>query len=88
LRDLACSGDENAIYVVRGPGDRAGYVFSGFQDRLQAAGATAFDLINDLMNKDSRDCPVAAALTDTDRVNLQQIKRDIERAPSWRAYSP
>ena len=85
LRDLACSGAEDAIYVVRGSGD---FVLSGFQDRLKAAGATAFDLINDLMNKDSRDCPVAAALTDADRANLQRTKWDIERAPQWRAYSP
>jgi hypothetical protein len=88
LRDLACSSAEDSIYVVRGSGDRAGSLFSGFQNRLKDAGATAFDLINDLMNKDSRDCPVAAALTDADRANLQQTKRDIERAPSWRAYSP
>ncbi len=76
LRDLACSGAEDAIYVVRGSGD---FLLSGFQDRLKDAGATAFDLINDLMNKDSRDCPVAAALTDADRASLQRTKRDIER---------
>jgi hypothetical protein len=61
LEDLVCSGDDNAIHVVRG---------DGFHYRLQAAGAAASDLIDDLANKDSKDCPVAASLTDDDRTAL------------------
>jgi hypothetical protein len=30
------------------------------------------------LDKDSRDCPVAAALTDADRAKLLRIKRDAE----------
>jgi hypothetical protein len=71
LNELICSGDDDAIYVVRG---------EGFQSRLQAAGAAAPDMIDDLMNKDSKDCPVAASLTDADRAKLLQIKRDAEKA--------
>jgi hypothetical protein len=37
-------------------------------------------MIDDLMNKDSKDCPVAASLTDADRAKLLQIKRDAEKA--------
>jgi hypothetical protein len=71
LQDLVCSGDGAAIYVVRG---------GGFQDRLEAARVAASRLINDLANKDSKDCPVSASLTDTDRAKLLQIKQGIEKA--------
>jgi hypothetical protein len=67
LRALVC---ENTIHVVRG---------EGFQERLQDAGAAASDLIDDLMKKESKDCPAAAALTDDDRANLWGIKQDIEK---------
>jgi uncharacterized protein YjbI with pentapeptide repeats len=69
LKALVCSGEDDAIYAVRG---------LGFQGRLQAAGTTAFDLIGDLTNKENKDCPVAAALTDADRANLLRIKQRIE----------
>jgi hypothetical protein len=71
LSELVCSGDDEAIYVVRG---------EGFQSRLQAAGAAAFDLMDDLMNKDSKDCLVAASLSDADPAKLLQIKRDAGKA--------
>jgi hypothetical protein len=82
LRGLVCSGGDDAIYISRG---------AGFLARLNAAGAAAIALIDDLLNKDSADCPVAAALTDADRANLLQIKQEIEAAPipaSGLAYSP
>lgn len=67
LRNLVCSGDaDDAIHVVRGP---------GFRDRLQAAGVAASGLMDDLTNKDSKDCPVAASLTAADRANLLEIKQ-------------
>ena len=66
LRGLVCSGGADAIYVVRG---------EGFQERLHDAGRAASELIEDLVNKDSKDCPVAAALTETDRANLARVKK-------------
>ena len=71
LRGLVCSGGDDAIHVVRG---------EGFQGRLKAAGAAASDLMDDLMNKDSKGCPVSASLTDADRARLLQVKRDAENA--------
>jgi hypothetical protein len=62
--------------VVRGDS-----VFSpGAESRLQSPGAAAISLIDDLTDKASKDCPVAAALTDADRAKLLQIKQGIEKA--------
>ena len=72
LRELVCSGGDDAIHVVRGASDGR-----GFLHRLEAAGLAGSGLIDDLMNKDSKDCPVAAALTDADRARLSQIKQAI-----------
>ncbi|HKI15625.1 MAG TPA: hypothetical protein VKA12_11600 [Roseiarcus sp.] len=66
LKELVCSGGDDAIYVVRGP---------GFRVRYARAGAAAVGLIDNLTNKDSKDCPVAAALTDGDRAKLLQINQ-------------
>ena len=71
LKELVCSGGDEAIHVVRG---------AGFQERLRAAGVAASNLIGDLTDKDSKDCSVSAALTDADRAKLLQIKREIEAA--------
>jgi uncharacterized protein YjbI with pentapeptide repeats len=79
LKDLICSGDDNAIYVLRG---------FAFQDRLKTAGVAATELIDDLMNKDSKNCPVAVALTDDDRARLLQIKQQIELTPRPAGASP
>jgi hypothetical protein len=88
LKDLICSGGDSAISALRG---------KGFQIRLADAGTVASGLIDDLTKKDSKDCPVAAALTDDDRAKLLQIKRYAEKAkaeamqksmPSEPAYSP
>jgi uncharacterized protein YjbI with pentapeptide repeats len=69
LKELVCSDRDNAIPIVRG---------TGFQDRLLAAGPAAIDLIDDLMNKDTKDCPVSASLTDAALAKLLQTKRNIE----------
>ena len=66
LRDLVCSGGDNAIFIVRG---------AGFQSRLAAAGPEAPSLIDEITVKDSKDCPVSALLTDADRAQLQHIKQ-------------
>jgi len=71
LKELVCSGDD-AIYVVRG---------AGFQERLKAAGAAASSLIDDLTNKDSKDCPVSASLTDADKAKLLRIKQNATKKP-------
>jgi hypothetical protein len=71
LEQLICSGDQDAIYVVRG---------RGFQFRLAAAGPAAIRLIDNLLNKDSKDCPLFAPLTDADRAKLIEIKQDVNKA--------
>ena len=71
LKDLVCSGGDDAIFVLRGSGFQ-----SGLEDRV---GRAASDLIDDLMNKDSKDCPVAAALTDADRAGLLRIKQRVAK---------
>ena len=72
LKEIVCSSDDDAIYVMRG---------DGFRAQLEAASAAASGLIDDLMDKDSKDCPVAAAVTDADRATLLRIKRAIAAAP-------
>jgi hypothetical protein len=70
LKDLVCSEGDTAIHVVRG---------FGFQKRLAAAGPAASGLIDDLINQESKDCPVSAALVATDRAGLLQIKQTTEK---------
>jgi hypothetical protein len=87
LKGLVCTGGDGTIYVVRGISRPS----SPIQGRLEVAGPATKNLIDDLMNKESKDCPVAAALTDADRATLLHIKQEIEAAPipeSARAYSP
>jgi hypothetical protein len=67
LRALVCSGGEEAIYIVRG---------LSFGVRFASAGDAASGLFDDLMNKDSKDCPVAASLTGADRANLRRFKQN------------
>jgi uncharacterized protein YjbI with pentapeptide repeats len=86
LKGLVCSGGADAIHVVRG---------RGLLYRLHDCGVAAYDLVSVLTNKDSKDCPVAAALTDADRATLLMIKQGIEvdnatqkSAPSDTPQSP
>jgi hypothetical protein len=53
----------------------------GFQRRLEDAGVAAIGLIDDIANKDSKDCSLSTSLTDADRAKLLQFKRGIEAAP-------
>jgi uncharacterized protein YjbI with pentapeptide repeats len=78
LGALVCSPDEDAIYIVRG---------LIFNRRLEGASLEAESRTKDLATADSKDCPVAAALTDADRANLLQIKQEAAAA-AGRAYSP
>ena len=68
LKKLVCSGDADSIYVVRG---------AGFRTRLLATRHAAPDLIDDLMDKESKDCSVAAAMTDTGRAYMLRIKQAV-----------
>ena len=82
LKGLACSGDDDAIYVVRG---------EGLQAQLFVAQAAAIDLIDDLMNKESKDCPVSARLTEADRASCYKSSsgsRQRNRAASSRGTRP
>jgi hypothetical protein len=67
LKGLVCSGEDDATYVARG---------EGFKAQLFVARTAATRLIDDLTNKDSKDCPVAAALTEADKANLLRIKQN------------
>jgi hypothetical protein len=69
LKELVCSGNDNAIHVLRG---------AGFLLNLEAAGATGIDLINDLTSKESKNCPVSAAMEEADRTKFLEIKQDVE----------
>jgi hypothetical protein len=68
LRALFCPGDKNEALVVRAVAQFG---------QLQQAGPDASDLIAELLNKNSSDCPVAASLTDADRATLLSIQQDI-----------
>ena len=70
LKGLVCSGEDDAIYVARG---------EGFKAQLFVARTAATGLIDDLTNEDSKDCPVSASLTESDKTNLLQIKRDANK---------
>jgi uncharacterized protein YjbI with pentapeptide repeats len=70
LKGLVCSGNDDARYVARG---------EGFKAQLFVARAAAINLIDDMINKDSKNCPVAVALTNDDRAKLLAIKQDIEK---------
>ena len=64
LKTLVCSGDADAVYVLRG------VLGNG---RLTAVGPEAPALVDFIMSKE---CPVSASLTDADKATLLQIKRD------------
>jgi uncharacterized protein YjbI with pentapeptide repeats len=68
LKTLVCSGREDALYVLRG---LLRHAFEEIGSPLRAAGPEAPALTDFLMSKD---CPVAAMLTDADRAKLLDIK--------------
>jgi hypothetical protein len=79
LKSLVCSSDKDAIHVVRSGGFEL--LPGGFRFRLQAAGTATSDLIDDLTSKESKDCPVAASVTDADRAKLLQVKQAAVKKP-------
>ncbi len=76
---LLCSGSKDASLILRGfLAQPVGVLHvpilgaTHLSNRLSAAGPEAPALVNFIMSKD---CPVSASLTDTDRANLLQIKQ-------------
>ena len=61
LKTLACSVDENALYIVRG------LIANG---RIKAARAKAPDLVKAILKTD---CPVSGVLTEADKAALKEI---------------
>ena len=74
LKSLACSGRDDAVYVLRGLLRDS----PPFHSRLAAAGPEAPALIDFIINKD---CPVSASLTDDDKADLLRIKQDAIKKP-------
>ena len=68
LKTLVCSGGDHAVYVLRG-------MIDNLPSRLAAAGPEAPALIDVIMNKDSKACPVSTSLTDADNSSLLLIKQ-------------
>jgi uncharacterized protein YjbI with pentapeptide repeats len=68
LETLACSVDEDALYIVRG---------LLANDRIKDARAKAPDLVEAILSKD---CPVSAALTDADKAALTKIAKEASGA--------
>jgi hypothetical protein len=61
LRCLVCSGDSDAVYIVRG------LIANG---RIKRTGAEAPGLVDAILKPD---CPVSAALTEADKAALNKI---------------
>jgi uncharacterized protein YjbI with pentapeptide repeats len=70
LKSLACSGDEDALYIVRG------LVTNG---RIEATVGEAPGLVEAILNpKAAKDCPVSAALTDADKAALNKLAEEAQ----------
>ena len=67
---LACSGDADAIYVVRG-------ILNQGRSVITDAGAQAPGLVEAILKPD---CPVAAALTEADKAALKKIAKEASGA--------
>jgi uncharacterized protein YjbI with pentapeptide repeats len=70
LQLLACSGDENAPYVVRG---------LMANDRIKDTGAQAPGLVDAILKPD---CPVSAVLTEQDKANLRALAKEAQASES------
>jgi uncharacterized protein YjbI with pentapeptide repeats len=78
LKTLVCSGDVDAIYILRG---------KEFEKRLAAVGQEAPELVNAIMGKTkglvdvimgkaNESCPVSASLTEADKAKLLRVKQE------------
>jgi hypothetical protein len=70
LKALACSGDADARYVVRGLA-----MYGGIKD----TGAEAAGLVDAILNQD---CPVSAVLTEQDKAALKKLAKEAQPSKS------
>jgi hypothetical protein len=68
LKSLACSGDKNAVHVVRGLIENK---------RIKDTGSQAPGFVNAILKPD---CPVSAALTEADNAALKRIAKEASGA--------
>jgi hypothetical protein len=71
LKALVCSGDADAVYVVRGLLKNDGII-------IGKTGTQAPGLVEAILKPD---CPVSAALTDADKATLKKIAKEASGAP-------
>ena len=67
IEDARLLRRRHAISALRG---------NGFQSRLLAASIDGRKLIDVITNKDGKDCPVPAALTEADKAMLLRVKQE------------
>jgi hypothetical protein len=76
LKSLACSGDKNTAYIVRGLIANA---------RIKDTDAKAPDLVKAILKPD---CPVSAALTEADKAALKRIANEASGAQTMHLSRP
>lgn len=86
LKSLACSGDESAFYIMRGPAIRSslgtlviGSRFVPEGSRILEAGPFAPDLIESILVPG---CPVSATLTGQDKADLRNLAKEAQARES------
>jgi uncharacterized protein YjbI with pentapeptide repeats len=70
LKSLACSGDSNAAYALRG------FIAN---DRIPDTGKQAARLVDDILKPD---CPVSSELTEQDRATLKKLATGVQASES------
>jgi uncharacterized protein YjbI with pentapeptide repeats len=77
LKNLVCSGDESAPYILRGLTS----ALPGYEklSRVAAPGPFAQGLIKSIL---APDCPVSAALTDADKAALKKLAKEVQPSES------
>ena len=79
LRSIICSGEDDAIFVLRGI-SADGLLISS---RLSSAGREATVLIDEIIRgENSENCPVFADVTDADKAKLLRIRNEVENSTS------
>jgi Pentapeptide repeats (8 copies) len=69
LKTLVCSGDDDAVYILRGLLDSW---------RLAAVGPEAPRLVDEIINPHSgKECPVSGLLTDEDKADFLRFKQQV-----------
>lgn len=76
LRELVCTNDANSIYILRGLLEFRFKYWVSPENRFEGTGAETPALIDSIL---SRDCPLAASLTDKDKESLLQVKQHAQQ---------